>query len=260
MEADMIDSLFKAAFGALIASALAWIIGTRITYYWDDLKRRRESDLAARNEFYRVYGEFFAAWKLWDTHKRFPSIDVPEQVQWDLLCQAEEAEAGFEALLVKIASERHLTDRDVKLLACFRQAYQSLREKIRQGKRLEWAANYPSPRAKYQEYETFKALAEYFANLLATDTARRWFRWRTPQPSSPEAIGRFLNATKVVDAWEPVAREQLLSMMQLRSGAAQGWPAPVLRTEMPVVRWPCPRHRPMGPTSRQSFRESTSGD
>jgi phage terminase small subunit len=61
-------------------------------------------------------------------HKSRPAIAVPDCAQWDLLAKAEVAEAGFEALLVKLASERYLDDRDVRLLACSCQAYQSLRE------------------------------------------------------------------------------------------------------------------------------------
>src|SRR3954463_10798929 len=63
-------NLLVAAFGALLAAGLLWGVGYRLTFVWEDRKRRRESDIAAVETFYRLYGEFFAAWKLWDSHKR----------------------------------------------------------------------------------------------------------------------------------------------------------------------------------------------
>jgi hypothetical protein len=207
---NLVAEFWKAAFGVVIASIFAWLIGTQIAYYWDDIKRRREADLAARTEFYSVYGKFFSTWKLWDTHQSRSHIEVPEQLQWELLTQAETAEAGFESLLLKLASERHLSDQDVRLLACFRQAYQSLRERIRDNKRLEWwAMDKRQDRTGFKQYQTFKALAEYFASLLATDQTPRWFQKSSRAPDPQASIGRLLDVTSVVVNWESVAREEL---------------------------------------------------
>jgi hypothetical protein len=96
------DELIKLAFGGILAFLVAWFVAAPIAYGWDDLRRRRESDLAARNEFYRVYAKFFTTWKLWNTFKNRSSASIvtstPEHVQWTLLVQAESAEAGFEGL------------------------------------------------------------------------------------------------------------------------------------------------------------------
>ena len=47
--------LLVAAFGALVAAGLLWGIGYQLTYVWEDRRRRRESDLAAMETFYRLY-------------------------------------------------------------------------------------------------------------------------------------------------------------------------------------------------------------
>ena len=43
-----------------------WIVTTRVSDHWDQIKRRREMDLASAEEFQRLYGEFFAVWKTWN--------------------------------------------------------------------------------------------------------------------------------------------------------------------------------------------------
>jgi hypothetical protein len=209
--------LVKIVVGAAVASGLAWLVGNRVGYRWDEIKRRRESDLAARDEFYRVYGKFFATWKLWNTHKKYPSVGAPDGVQWKLLEQAEEAEAGFEALLVKLASERPLCARDRRLLACFRQAYQSLRERLRENGPLEWWATGPPKHPEHEEgfrqYRTFKALSEYSATLLAEDVPPRWLQGPPPKPSEEEAIQALLDSTvNLEETWVEDAATQLPSV------------------------------------------------
>jgi hypothetical protein len=220
-DSSLSNDLLKLVVGAILASALAWLLGAPIAYRWDDLKRQRESDLAARNEFYRLYGEFFTTWKLWNTYKGRSSktaiTSAPDHMQWSLLMQAEKAEGGFEALLVKMASERDLDAEDLRLLACFREAYQSLREHIRENRSLEWWATEktatPARQRGFQEYRVFKALAQYFATKLATDPSRSWFPWfRRPlrKPRAEIAIGALLDATaRVHEDWVPVAEQAL---------------------------------------------------
>jgi hypothetical protein len=175
MTSDLGADLLKVLFGAVVASALAWLVGTRIGYKWDEIKRRRESDRAALDEFYRVYGEFFSTWKLWNAHRR-SGVPAPHDARWALLERAEIAESGFESLLVKIASERRLSERDVRLVASFRQAYQSLREHIRDDQALMWWATDKEGRTKgFRQYHAFKGLAAYFATLLAADTSPTLF-------------------------------------------------------------------------------------
>lgn len=210
----MMESLWGdvlvAMIAALVTALLAWLVGTRVAYRWDDLKRRRESDLSDRARFYRIYGEFFAVWKAWDTHITRPALVVPDGLQWALLDRAAQVEGEFEALLVKVASERRLGDREVTLLACYRQAYQRLRERIRGGRRLEWwAMNKPGRGTGYQEYQMFKALSEWFVALLAHDEIRGRLRVSAPLPPRDAAIRRLLGVTAVVVDWESEARRLL---------------------------------------------------
>jgi hypothetical protein len=174
-------SAFTAIASVLVTSLLAWFIGSRISYGWDEVKRQRESDLAALESFYSCYGKFFGAWKLWDVYQRsaptqsgsFPS----DERAWSLLRDAEEAEAGFEAILVKLASEYSSSQRDRRLFAAFRQGAQSLREAMRAGNKLTWKAQAHSHRdhghaaqrrvLDYRKYRAFKALCEYVATTLA---------------------------------------------------------------------------------------------
>ena len=67
--ASLWQGLIVVLFGSLVASGLAWVVGSRLTYMWDERKRRRENDLAALASFHQVYGEWFATWKLWSASK-----------------------------------------------------------------------------------------------------------------------------------------------------------------------------------------------
>jgi len=213
--------LLVAAFGALLAAGLLWFVGSRLTFVWEDRKRRRESDLAAMETFYRLYGEFFAAWKLWDSHKRkgVPGKGKPHELQWELLERVERAEGGYEALLVKLASERVLDDTDRVLLGCFREGSQMLREKIRAGQALEWWATDKPERDSdgFKQYRAYKALAEYIALTLEAGPVRPgvlgfWTIAQVDRPETADAIRALLEITdafKRRDTWWTEAGEKL---------------------------------------------------
>jgi hypothetical protein len=206
------DDLIVALFTAIAGAAVLAIIGYRVAYYWDDRKRIRESDLAALAAFYRLYGEFFATWKLWDSHKRYDvNTTNLDAVQWELLARAEATEGGFEALLVKLASERRLGNCDPELVACFREAYQMLRERIRSDEPLEWwASRDPSDHGLgYTQYEAFKALAGYPASTLEASRPAR-----TDRPTEQETIQALLkitNSAKYRHCWWVVANAKLIT-------------------------------------------------
>ncbi|GAA1407052.1 hypothetical protein ACFQZ4_34910 [Catellatospora coxensis] len=90
-------------------------------------RKRREADLAAAELFYAVQGEFHGAWQEWTAVRRqtFRAADR-EQHRWTLFGRAAAAEARVEALVTRLATERHLTDRERVLLGCYRQAYRTL--------------------------------------------------------------------------------------------------------------------------------------
>jgi hypothetical protein len=187
--AAVAQGLLIALFSAVVGSILAWFIGNEISYRWDERRRRRESDFAAVQTFYRAYGDFFATWKLWDAHKRFSSTVAPPEVQWRLLERAEEAEGAFETLLVKIVSERRLDDEQREVVGAFRQGYQALREHIRDDRLLAWWST-PSDDPGYDEYRAFKELATRVAVLVGSSPGRR-----SPRPTAQEAAGNLVAVT-----------------------------------------------------------------
>jgi hypothetical protein len=233
MSDDQIATLIADSWKILFAAALAWLVGTRVAYLWDERKRRRESDLEALNGFYRAYGEFFTTWKLWDSHKqkrerKYVLADPPPGFQWKMLEQAEEAESEFEALLIKIASERRLVERQKLLIRSFRQAYQSLRENIREDKALAWWATEPDEtmperREGFRQYQAFKALAEYFARQLDAPVRPPWWKGILTRVSRAlsrrdhrasddrESIDALLSITSREYGWTVVAERELLT-------------------------------------------------
>jgi hypothetical protein len=162
-----------ALLAVVLASALAWLVGTQVAFRWDDVKRRRELDLAALNDFYKCYGAFVRTWRIWNTHKRHSCHAKSDEIKWNCLEQASSIESDLERLLVKIVSERKLEDRDRLLLGCVREAFQCLRENIREDRALRWYSRSPSSGKEFREYQAFKALAAYMGVLLQT-THTRW--------------------------------------------------------------------------------------
>lgn len=150
-----------------LTSVLAWLIGTQITYRWDEVKRRRELDLAAVANFYKCYGAFLKVWRIWNSHKIGSAYcPAPTDVQWQCLQSASEVEGDLEGLLIKIVSERRLNDRDLELLGCFREALHCLRERIREDKPLAWFSRTAENSPEFRQYQAFKTLAMYLAGLL----------------------------------------------------------------------------------------------
>ncbi len=148
----------------LLSFFLTWVVGQRIATLWAIRQKRKELSLSAANRFESIYGEFFSLWKLWDyycvTHK---DINPDKKVYWNLLNRACAAEAGVEAIMVKLSSECVLSATDIRSLGKFRQAFQTLRESIEIKKRIEW---YKSDNL---EYLTFKRLSTYIANMLVSN-------------------------------------------------------------------------------------------
>jgi hypothetical protein len=54
----------------VVTLAGGWFVTTRVADHWDQIKKRRELDLAAAGDFQRLYGEFFSVWKAWDSISR----------------------------------------------------------------------------------------------------------------------------------------------------------------------------------------------
>jgi hypothetical protein len=148
----------------LITLLLGWIVGQRLTVYWNVKQKRKEMQMIAAEKFQGLYGEFFSVWKLWNYYIRDigPSA-FPNASRWELLNRVSIAESSMEALFVRLSTDKTLNDSEIIILSRFRQAYQSLREAIRDNQALKWeSSNQP-------EYIEFKTLAVKVAYIILSD-------------------------------------------------------------------------------------------
>jgi hypothetical protein len=179
-------TLFSGLILAVVSFWLLNIYGKRREREHDNLEKQREAararaeearqqDIDLRNDFLKLYGDFFAVWKMWGASWSERSIDANRTKQlFDLACAAE---GKMEAYLLRIAAERTITKREQAELGLFRQAYQQLREVIRSGQPLPYFSD------KDPSYVAFKDLTILVANSIivsegspSTDTAAAAFR------------------------------------------------------------------------------------
>jgi hypothetical protein len=149
----------------LIGLAVGWLVGQRLTYQWTLRQKRRELDLAAAGDFQRVYGEFFAVWKLWNgvvSERRAGDLTI----RADLLRRAADAEGLVERLIVKLVTERILSVQDREVVGAFRQAYKQARKAIESNEALGWHA------AEHPEYLAFKRLAVAVVAIIQRESVK----------------------------------------------------------------------------------------
>lgn len=170
---------------ALLTLGAGWFVGQHLTYRWTIRQKKRELLLAATNQFHAAYGEFFIVWKLWNRLQD----DNPSYAdkQWQLLQQAARAEASAESILLKVVTELSVSGQDVELLGRFRQAFQSLRQAIRDDVKLDWQS------AQHPQYVAFKTLSCRVANLLGSSDYKKAPQWK-------KAVENHLIATS--NQWE----------------------------------------------------------
>ena len=165
---------------AVAVATLAVLATDRYAARRERMVAARERDLVAAEDFYKVHGQFFAAWKTWEYHsewgparkaRRPPS----EERRSQLVADAAAAEGGYESLIVRIALEHDLERRQEVALWCLRSAFKELRYAIRDERRLTWwRTDNPenaTTRNGYREYMAFKTLIYEVAQILITDTA-----------------------------------------------------------------------------------------
>lgn len=164
---------------------LAGFVGNRLSARWVVRQKRRELDLAAASRLYELYGEFFTVSKLWNDFKTpGRAIRLSDADRERIIERAYAAEGGIEALLVKLASESWLQKDDTEALHKFRQAFQQLREHIREDNILPWH------RHNHPEYLTFKRLSCFVAYRLTADQDTKF------------------NATQAYDAFYDITRNR----------------------------------------------------
>ncbi|MFF2217371.1 hypothetical protein [Streptomyces antibioticus] len=160
---SIIESVGVPLFTVAATLGGGWLVTTRITDHWDQVKKNRDMDLAAAQDFQRLYGEFVAVWKTWNalTSCHTP-VTTPEHVGWGCLERATAAEGGIEALLAKVAAERVLTSEEIDVLGGIRQAFKAVRRTIQRGEPLDWWSS------EVQPYVAFKSLSTAVSVLLST--------------------------------------------------------------------------------------------
>jgi hypothetical protein len=176
---------------AVVTLSLGWLVGNRLSALWALRQKRREADISAAAEFSRLYGEFIAVWKLWNySLMKGSAIDAPDDAHWSLMERAALMEAGFEALLVRVASERVLEDSLVEELGLLRQGFQHLRECIGAREKIGWYFS------EHPQYLAFKRLACLFSNLLASDRA-----WVVPSASEAAVVLQKITSNEHERKW-----------------------------------------------------------
>ena len=185
--------IVKALIGPVVAVGLAWLVGNRLSSEWALRQRRRENSLASVAEFYRLYGEFFALWKLCNYAFRDSDHDMDDATLWDLMRRAAGLEANGEAILLRIATELTLTGDDIRTLGLFRQGVQLLRQSIVKQRILGWSSS------EHREYQAFKSLSVGVAALAtkvgtgtspSIDIAQRQLREITHNKWSKEWLAK----------------------------------------------------------------------
>lgn len=175
---------------AILTLLVGYLVGNRLTSMWAFRQKRRELDLLAASELYRLYGEFFAVWKLWNHLLGDSSCGAGDDVRWALTQRAALVDGGFEALLVRVTSERELTNPQQDDLGLLRQGFQCLRETIRDNTPLPWASS------DHPEYLKFKELACGFSNLLSGS-----HDWAQPKPAKASETLKYITSNTHEDRW-----------------------------------------------------------
>lgn len=181
---ELIKAILSTSSAAVVL-ALTWLVGQRLTYEWNVRQKRREIQLAASQQFYAAYGEFFAVWKLWNRLDR--DAASADERQWELHRRAAAAEAIVEGTLVKLSSELVLDEGQIGSLGRFRQAFQQLRQSIRKDQILPWK------NSECPEYRAFKSHAIEVSTLLGG-------KWSTHPVPVDRAIHQLLSVTS--NRWE----------------------------------------------------------
>jgi len=105
--------------------------------------------------------------------------------------RAATAEGKIESLIVKLATERELTPDEIRTLGLFRQAYQRLREAIRNGDRFDWTRN-------SRKYLLYNQLSSRVAHMIDGENTRR----QTSSTKAGEQLHQI--AAMAPEAWDEV--------------------------------------------------------
>lgn len=129
------------------------------------LDKIRDQNRLLASQLFSAYGEFVAIWKAWNYSKEWQYYErdsaIPVNLE-ELFQRALAAEGSMESLLVGLASRQVLTPEQLKDLAQLRQAFQQLRERMRNGESIPWASS------RDNRYRYFKRLVTVVGTLLSS--------------------------------------------------------------------------------------------
>jgi hypothetical protein len=159
------EKLAVAATGPVISAIAALAVGTWLTGKWTERQKKRELELDMANRFYSSYGAFRAIWREWNYYWEFERDQLATK-KAALFARACEAEGALEAVFLKLSSERRLSREDLATLGNLRQAYQVLRERIRDDEFIDYGSTQQS------DYLEFKRLATYLGSLIMNASSK----------------------------------------------------------------------------------------
>ena len=165
---------------AVLAAVLATFVTNRLAAERARESARGERDLATARDLYRVAGDLFAAWKLWDFHSRSPG---PKLAPYDddrrsaIIQLAATAEGQCESLLVRIVQEHDLEPDDIVALWCLRSAFKQLRYKVRKNEKLEWWATDSHGDDGNRHYTAYKNTLAHVGTMIENQAGTKpWYR------------------------------------------------------------------------------------
>jgi hypothetical protein len=170
---DVLGNIIAGSVVAFVVAAIAWFVTGRFTRRQEAAKARQQRLLAAAEELYAVYGQFFATWKAWEFargRRRDQKGTVAAEVRQALLTQAAHVEGRYESLIVRVALEHRLSLADRTAMWSLRFALKELRTAIRDDVPLGWWRTddpaSPQEHAGALRYSAFKVLTATVASIL----------------------------------------------------------------------------------------------
>jgi len=149
----------KTIAGPLLTAILAYLVGNRVSAYWDYKKKRRELSIISMKEFNNCYGQFYTLWKKWNY--TIKDENCTDERKISIMDEVLKMEANMETLFITIANERRLSIKEKKYLGQFRQAFQQLRNHIKKKEELDWSYQ------DIHDYRSFKILAIYVGRIVS---------------------------------------------------------------------------------------------
>jgi hypothetical protein len=161
----------------LLTLGVGFFIGQAIIAKWNMRVKERELDFDSIRRVRELYGEFLSTRRLWNYHVERSKLHTLDDRGLSLLDRCCLAEGEIEALLMKVALERTLTQKQLDDLGLFRQGYQQLRESIRDIRPLEWGSS------MHPEYLALKrgcqSLIDIISNLKRQSPDSKQFEYIT---------------------------------------------------------------------------------